>query len=137
MLVKAIEVIIVFSLAAGFSIFSAALFSFGVIPLVYTLRKVPKEKRRIGYVWRSLLTVLLGGVMTFSLVRAYVRWDIVESRTAELDYWGYPGQFDYYRMPLEYPYELAMIDLGNWHRDKADKEKSMIAPIKRDGTRRV
>ncbi|MHC4585076.1 MAG: hypothetical protein ACYS3N_11130 [Planctomycetota bacterium] len=89
---------------------------FGGIPFIYWILKVPKEKRRIGLLWRFLLTIIFPVIFvpTMCVVGIY----LMEKDTD--DYWKSKGAWDYWRMPLEEPYELSMVDtmddasIGKW-----------------------
>jgi len=109
-----IVLILVFGLTLAVSFVIAAVLSFGAIPLIYAVRHVPKEKRRIGCLWRGVLTLVIGTALTVALMAFYIRADISFSKEAEHDYWGNAGEFDSYRMPLEYPYELTMVDVRDY-----------------------
>ncbi len=60
---------------------------------------------------------ILAGVSAFLFVifGVYGYWVYREN-----DFYGYGGDFDFYRIPLDYPYEMAMIDvtdcgyIGKW-----------------------
>lgn len=88
----------------GFLI-GACLF-FGGIQLAYWLFKVPKEKRRISLLWRFVLTI----VFTVIFVPTMCAVGIYLAEKDTDDYWKSQGAWDYWRMPLEEPYELSMID---------------------------
>lgn len=66
-------------------------------------------------------TSILVGVGTFFLVIVGVWGYWIYGTT---DYYGYGGDFDYYRIPLDYPYEISMIDttdcgdITKWQEDR-------------------
>ncbi len=128
---------IAFAIVATVSFGLAALFSFGVIPVIYTIRKVPKE-RQIGCLLRGVLTIVIGIGITGILMVSFVHYSISQSKSDELDFWSNAGEFDFYRMPLDYPYELTMVDvrdkasIGIWsHASNAPSIKQDIHGIRR------
>ena len=98
----------------GFLI-GACLF-FGGIQFTYWVFKVPKEKRRIGLLWRFVLTI----VFTVIFVPTMCAVGIYLAEKDTDDYWNSKGAWDYWRMPLEEPYQLSMVDtldnaaIGRW-----------------------
>ena len=80
--------------------------SYLVPALFYRFRKVPLDKREIGCLARGFLAIvftlaIVGGVCISGVILTFARSD---------DYWNYQGAFDYWRMPLEPPYELSMLN---------------------------
>src|SRR4030042_6792771 len=59
-----------------------------------------------GHFLKILLTPILGAFF-FLLFWAVV---LIEERIDSRDYWRHQGAYDFWRIPLEYPYELRMID---------------------------
>lgn len=80
--------------------------SFLGIPFAYRLFKIPKEKRRIGLFWRFVFTIVFTVIFvpTICAVGIYLMEKDID------DYWNSQGAWDYWRMPLEEPYELSMVD---------------------------
>ncbi len=89
--------------------------------IYYTIRGTPRGERRRGYRfrcgWTALFTVLFVPAMcTLGLILSFAGSD---------NYWEYQGAFDYWRMPLEPPYELVMVDtlgeaaIHQWKNDSA------------------
>jgi hypothetical protein len=87
-----------------------ALLFFGGIPLIYWIFKVPKEKRRIGLLWRFILTIVFPAIF----VPAMCATGIYLAEKDTDDYWKSQGVWDYWRMPLEEPYQLSMVDTMNY-----------------------
>ena len=73
MLVYMIVVVIVLAIVLVFSFGIAALLAFGGIPLIYVVRKIPKEKRRIGCLFRGVLTIVVGTLLTGILMVWFIR----------------------------------------------------------------
>ena len=82
------------------------LFSFVGLPVFRWLRRVPAEKRK-----RSVRARLHAACL-FAVVFVVVicGLGIYNSCKDQGNYWEYRGAFDFWRMPLEEPYELVMID---------------------------
>jgi len=83
-----------------------ACLSFLGVPFIYWLFKIPKEKRRIGLLCKFGLTMFFAVVFvpTICAVGIYLMEKDVD------DYLNSKGAWDYWRMPLEEPYELSMVD---------------------------
>ncbi|UCG46978.1 MAG: hypothetical protein JSU94_15945 [Phycisphaerales bacterium] len=79
------------------------LLSFLVVPLFCPRLR---ESSVVGF-FLKILDVPILAAFLFILFWAVV---LVVERNAAKDYWNYQGAYDWYRMPLEYPYELRMID---------------------------
>lgn len=63
--------------------------------------------RRFGH-RRKAVSIVAGSLIAFlSLSGILGYWFFYLPN----DYYRYAGDFDYYRMPLDYPYELSMIDM--------------------------
>ncbi|MHC4704124.1 MAG: hypothetical protein ACYTFQ_26485 [Planctomycetota bacterium] len=77
--------------------------SFLGIPVIYRIRR---KACPIGFAAKSLLSLFFAVLFIFLFLATIA---CLELRLAK-DYWKYPGAYDWYRMPLEYPYELHMID---------------------------
>jgi hypothetical protein len=78
-----------------------------VAPLLYyEIRRTPAEKRKRGLVFHCGFAVVFAALFAPS-VCALVAF---LSSIGVNDYWNYEGAFDYWRMPLEPPYQLSMID---------------------------
>jgi len=86
------------------------------IPVLHRIRNTPKGKRRVGVRRRLRISAAFASVFVVvvlgdALFRMYKDQD---------DYWRYEGAFDFFRMPLEEPYELQMVDaldaayIGKW-----------------------
>lgn len=110
------------------------LISFSGIPLIYKMRK---KVCPIGFLRKSLLSVFFGVFFVFLFLAVIAGLESIHAK----DYWKYAGAYDSYRMPLEYPYELRMIDdindarLNSWAEEdgKVSKDISGItAYYKRD-----
>jgi hypothetical protein len=78
----------------------------GGIKFAYWLFKIPKEKRRISLLWRFVLTIVF--TIIFVPTMCAVGIYLMEKDTD--DYWNSRGAWDYWRMPLEEPYQLSMVD---------------------------
>ncbi|MEN6335537.1 MAG: hypothetical protein ABFE01_14905 [Phycisphaerales bacterium] len=79
-----------------------------VAPFIYyQVRSTPLEKRRRGVPFRSVIAV----GFTVLFVPSTCIFLLFLSFAGSDDYWNYRGAFDYWRMPLEPPYELVMIDV--------------------------
>jgi hypothetical protein len=74
--------------------------------IYYRFRGVPREKRRCGWRFRRTLTVCFTALFVPSMCALGPFLSFAGSG----NYWSYQGAFDYWRMPLEPPYELVMID---------------------------
>ena len=83
---------------------AGALFSFLVLPLFCGRLRDPFA----GGLFLKILLTPVYGALFFFLFWAFV---FVHEQNASKDYWNYDGAYDWYRMPLEYPYELQMIDV--------------------------
>lgn len=91
------------------------------IPALHRIRNTPKDKRCMGVRRRLRISAAFASVFVVvvlgdALFRMYKDQD---------DYWRYEGAFDFYRMPLEEPYELVMIDsldkasIGRWQESES------------------
>jgi len=77
------------------------------VPIVYyEIRGTPRDKRKRGFLLHCGFAIVFGMLFAPSVCALLVFLSSVGSG----DYWNYQGAFDYYRMPLEPPYELTMID---------------------------
>jgi hypothetical protein len=76
------------------------------IPILHRVRHTPKDKRRVGVRRRLRISAAFAS----AFVVAVLGIGLFVSYKDFNDYWRYRGAFDYYRMPLEEPYELVMID---------------------------
>jgi len=98
------------------------LLSFIGIPIFHRVRRTPVEKRKTGF----LRKLLVAFCFSLVFVPAMLVFGFCISYTNPDNYWEYQGAFDFWRMPLEEPYELVMIDT----KDKAGiskwKENSSI-----------
>jgi hypothetical protein len=83
-----------------------AVIMFGGIPLYYRLRRVPRELRKIRFFARAGLTVLFA--VCFTAVLCAISIYNIESSSN--DYWQSQVGWDSWRMPLDEPYELYMIN---------------------------
>ncbi len=83
-----------------------AILSFVVPVLYYEIRRTPPEKRRRGLLFHCGFTVVFAMLFAPSVCGLLFFLASVGSD----DYWNYEGAFDYYRMPLEPPYQLSMTD---------------------------
>jgi hypothetical protein len=98
------------------------LFSYVYLPLREWFVGPPVEVRKPGCGRRTGI----GCLFTILFVPAVCGFLIFLSFKDENNYWAYEGAFDFWRMPLEEPYELVMIDtldhagIGKW------KENSFI-----------
>ena len=81
----------------------------GWVQFIYWLFKVPKEKRSINLLWRFILTIVF--TVIFVLTMCIGIYLIIGIDTD--DYWNSQGAGDYWRMPLEEPYELSMVETKN------------------------
>jgi len=83
-----------------------AFIMFAGIPLYYRVKKVPRHLRKIRLMAKAALTVLFaaGFVAVMCVISIYN----IESSMG--DYWKSQGGWDSWRMPLDEPYELSMIN---------------------------
>jgi len=77
--------------------------SFLIVPLFFASLRGSS----VGGFFLKILDVPIFAAFLFVLFWAAV---LAVERNAAKDYWNYRGAYDWYRMPLEYPYELRMID---------------------------
>jgi hypothetical protein len=90
--------------------------SFLAVPIFHRVRNTPKEDRRIGIPRR----LRVSAAFAFVFMVAVLGIGLCDSYKDVNDYWRYEGAFDFFRMPLEEPYELVMIDaldeahIGKW-----------------------
>ncbi len=92
-----------FAILIPICLVAGAFFSFGIMP--HFCRSLRKSS--VGWVLLKILLTPIFGAFLFILF-----WVVVFAVElhASKDYWNYKGAYDWYRMPLEYPYELTMID---------------------------
>ena len=79
------------------------LLSFVFIPLIYIVRRKPCP---IGWITRGVLSVITGIILFVSLCAMMIGQELMTAG----NYWKDQGAYDFFRMPLEYPYELVMLD---------------------------
>jgi len=127
-------------LSAPVGLLVGAIIMFAGVPLFYRLRNIPKSKRRIGLMAKAALTLLF----TLIFISAICGLSLYNVEKDIDDYWKSKGGWECWRMPLEEPYELCMIEnmnsgfIGKWQNpgpiihDIANYEKrgSMIAGCK-------
>jgi hypothetical protein len=89
-----------------FAVVIGGVLSFLVPFIYYGVRGTPPEERKSGWRFRSGLAVLF----TVLFVPLVCALGFFASYADSGDYWNYRGAFDYFRMPLEPPYELVMLD---------------------------
>ena len=82
------------------------LLSFIGFPVFHRLRKTPIEKRKTGWLRRLLVAFLF----TMLFIPTICGLGLYLSFKDQDNYWEYHGAFDFWRMPLEEPYQLVMID---------------------------
>jgi hypothetical protein len=83
-----------------------AILSFVVPVVYYGIRRTPAEKRKRGFRFHCGFAVIFGILFAPAVCALLLFLSFVNSG----DYWNHEGAFDYYRMPLEPPYQLSMID---------------------------
>lgn len=83
------------------------LLSFIGFPVFHTLKRTPVDERNTSYARRRRVA----SVFTVLFVPTICGLGLYLSYKDEGDYWEYQGAFDFWRMPLEEPYELVMIDV--------------------------
>ena len=75
--------------------------------ILYALRGIPVEEKTTGC-WAKFIAAVLFCIVfvpsTLAFLILYLPF------RDEDNFWEYKGAFDYWRMPLEEPYELSMID---------------------------
>lgn len=70
---------------------------------------------------RTQVAIAVGTVTTLLVLLGICGYYVIYTPN---DYYNYAGDFDFYRMPLDYPYELSMIDMidcagiSRWKEDK-------------------
>ena len=80
--------------------------SFIGFPVFHRLRKTPAEKRNTGCLQRILAAYLF----TVVFVPTICGLGLYLSYKDQNNFWEYKGAFDFWRMPLEEPYQLVIID---------------------------
>lgn len=75
-----------------------------LIPFIYLLRKTQKEEQKFKR--KFLLSILFTVIFVPSMCGFGIYLMVKDVN----DYWKSQGAWDYWRMPLEEPYELVMID---------------------------
>lgn len=77
----------------------------GLIVLFFT-----RSRPNIGWGKRILLTLLITSVISVGVIS----FCVVDHINCTKDFWRCEGQFDYYRMPLLYPFQLEWTDTLEW-----------------------
>ncbi len=83
---------------------------YGIVPAWYRSREIPEQSQRIKGGIKLILIVAfagMGGVTTGGMVVAGLVYDIADSG----DYCDSTGFGDWFRMPLQYPYELVTTSI--------------------------
>jgi hypothetical protein len=82
------------------------LLSFIGFPLFHKLRKTPDGIKKAG----CLKKILAAFLFTVVFVPTIIGLGLWLSYKDQNNFWEYQGAFDFWRMPLEEPYQLVMID---------------------------
>lgn len=70
--------------------------------------KIYKTQTNSNVITKKLKIIILSFCTILSLgTSVFIAYSYIENRTG---YWNDPGFADYYRVPLEYPYQLSMVD---------------------------
>ena len=69
-------------------------------------RHTPTDNRQIGCLTRGAWALFFAVILEFVACASYLLVSFPQSN----DYWNYAGVGDYWRMPLEPPYELTMLN---------------------------
>jgi hypothetical protein len=94
-----------------------------IVPLYYRLRNIPPERQSITGAKKSVVAFVIAGlVILIGLILPFT--GLVQQLSTADNYWESRGFGDWYRMPLEYPYELvttqldADADIRAWQTDR-------------------
>ena len=117
--------IVVVFIVVPFCVGAGILVSFLGIPVVYKMRG---KACPVGFAAKSLLSLFFAVLLLFLVLATTCCLELRLSK----DYWNYPGAYDWYRMPLEYPYELRMIDdindarLDSWAKEDGTPSEDVL-----------
>ncbi len=123
---------VIVALFAG--VMSAIVFRHVLVPFYYWVKKIPENQRKITGDRLERIAKTVGVIISITII-AFIIFGFVRMFQLESDYWKSKGFDEFYRMPLEYPYEMLLVsgdnlsELCEWPNEPTLGHKSIIMNI--------